>query len=105
MDLVVTYRERHRVSTEEDTNHDGRMDAWSSYTVVDGAELVSRVERDTDADGTRDVIETYTARKGRPELAKREEDKDGDGEPDVISVYEKGKLIRREIADPSLVPL
>ena len=29
----------------------------------------------------------------------------GDGTIDVTSIYEKGKLVRREITDPSLVPL
>ena len=46
-------------------------------------------------------------------LLRREEDKNGDGvidvtsfyEKDVTSFYEKGKLQRREISDPALVPL
>ena len=81
------------------------MDAWTRYQVVGDKEIMSRVERDTDGDGTRDVFETYEAAKGRPQLTKREEDKDGDGEVDVTSIYENGKLVRREIADPDLVPL
>jgi hypothetical protein len=35
----------------------------------------------------------------------REEDVTGDGKIDITSIYENGKLVRREIADPSLVPL
>jgi hypothetical protein len=105
MDLIVTYRKRQRVGSEEDTDHDGQMDTWTSYQVVRDKEAISRIERDTDADGTRDVFETYEAAKGRPQLTKREEDKDGDGQVDVISIYENGKLVRREISDPNLVPL
>jgi hypothetical protein len=106
MDLVVTYRDRNRVMTEEDSDRDGRMDSWTSYSVVEGKEVVSRIERDTNADGNRDVFETYKATsRGQPELAKREEDKDGDGKADVTSIYENGRLIRREISDPNLVPL
>jgi hypothetical protein len=105
MDLIVTYRKRQRVGSEEDTDHDGQMDTWTSYQVVRDEEAISRIERDTDADGTRDVFETYEAAKGRPQLTKREEDKDGDGQVDVISIYENGKLVRREISDPNLVPL
>jgi hypothetical protein len=29
----------------------------------------------------------------------------GDGSIDVTSVYEGGKLVRREVTDPGLVPL
>ena len=105
MDLIVTYRKRQRVSSEEDTDHDGRMDAWTSYRVVGDKELMSRLERDSDGDGKRDLFETYEAAKGRPQLTKREEDKDGDGRVDVTSIYENGKLVRREISDPNLVPL
>jgi hypothetical protein len=105
MDLTVTYRKRHRVSSEEDTDRDGRMDAWTSYQVIGDKEVMSRVERDTDGDGKRDVFETYEAANGRPQLTKREEDKDGDGQVDVTSIYENGRLVRREISDPDLVPL
>jgi len=38
-------------------------------------------------------------------LARREEDRNGDGTPDITSIYENGKLVRREISDPALVPL
>jgi hypothetical protein len=29
----------------------------------------------------------------------------GDGKVDVTSIYERGKLVRREISDPALMPL
>ena len=38
-------------------------------------------------------------------IARREEDVNGDGVADVKSIYEDGKLVRREISDPALVPL
>jgi len=104
-DLVVQYSDKQRVIAVEDTNRDGTMDSWTSYKVVDGNEIMSRIERDTDSDGKRDVFETYKPKEGRPELARREEDKDGDGNVDVTSVYENGRLKSRQMNDPNLVPL
>ena len=51
------------------------------------------------------MLETYVEQDGRAVLARREEDKNGDGEMDIKSIYENGRLVRREISDPSLVPL
>jgi hypothetical protein len=28
----------------------------------------------------------------------------GDGDVDIVSIYVQGKLVRREIADPALLP-
>lgn len=105
MDLVVRYRDRLRVSAEEDRDRDGRPDSWSTYQHVDGAELLSRLERDTNGSGKADLFETYLAVDGRASLVRREEDKDGDGNIDVTSIYENGRLVRREINDPALIPL
>jgi len=105
IDLIVIYKNRKRVSTAEDTDKDGAMDSWTEYDVVGEKEVISRIEKDTNSDGIRDVFEFYSTGNGRPELAKREEDKDGDGEVDIISIYENGRLVRREINDPNLVPL
>ena len=105
IDLIVIYKNRKRVSTAEDTDKDGTMDSWTEYDVVGEKEVISRIEKDTNSDGIRDVFESYSTGNGRPELAKREEDKDGDGEVDIISIYENGRLVRREINDPNLVPL
>ena len=52
-----------------------------------------------------DVFETYAILDGEPVLTKREEDKNQDGTIDITSIYENGKLVRREISDPSLMPL
>jgi hypothetical protein len=105
MDLVVRYRNRLRVSAQEDRDRDGRLDSWMTYQHVDGAELVERFERDTDGSGEADLFETYVAIDGKSVLARREEDKDGNGSIDVTSIYENGKLVRREISDPALIPL
>jgi antitoxin component YwqK of YwqJK toxin-antitoxin module len=104
-DLVVHYENRLRVRAEEDGDRDGRMDTWTTYTPFEGEELVARIERDTDGSGKVDLVETYGEIEGRATLTRREEDKNGDGEMDIKSIYENGKLVRREISDPSLVPL
>ena len=36
-------------------------------------------------------------------LSRKEEDLNGDGRIDVTSFYAKGKLVRKEVSDPSLV--
>ena len=71
----------------------------------DGVEMIARIEKDETGDGKPNVFETYKPVNGEAVLAKREEDKNGDGAIDVTSIYEKGKLVRREIADPNMVPL
>jgi hypothetical protein len=63
------------------------------------------VEKDETGDGEPNVFETYTAQNGKPLLTKREEDKNGDGNIDITSIYKDGKLVRREISDPNMVPL
>ena len=37
-----------------------------------------------------------------PVLTRREEDTNQDGTPDVISTYANGKLVKKEINDPSV---
>jgi hypothetical protein len=104
-DRVIHYRGRQRASSEEDENGDGRFDTWTTFQVVEGRELQVRVERDTQGRGKADVFETYEVKGGKAALAKREEDRNGDGAIDVTSVYQDGKLVRRVISDPSLVPM
>lgn len=105
IDRRVFYEQRRRTRAEEDRNRDGRMDTWTTYRVVNGDEVVARVESDSKGRGKPDVFETYDTQGGQTVLSKREEDVNGDGKIDVTSIYVKGKLVRREIADPSLVPL
>jgi len=104
-DLIVTYQDRVRVRVEEDRDLDGRFDHWTDYRAVGSRELVWRVERDTSGDGKIDLSEFFDTETGEPVIARREEDKNGDGEADVVSIYRNGKLVRREINDPDLVPL
>ena len=105
MDMLVTYEDRLRVRAEEDRNLDGRMDTWTTYQKHGGEEHIARVEKDTSGNGKADVFETYVMLDGRAVLARREEDKNGNGEIDITSIYENGKLVRREISDPALIPL
>jgi hypothetical protein len=105
VDLRIAYSDRRRSRAEEDQDKDGRMDTWRSYSVVGDVELVSRIERDRKGRGFADTFEIFEAVKGRAVLSRREEDLNGDGEVDVTSFYRDGKLIRREILDPDLVPL
>jgi hypothetical protein len=105
IDKVETYAGRHRSSAEEDRSHNGAMDTWTTYGVVDGREVVTRIERDSQDRGTPDIFETYETRDGETRLARREEDVNGDGSIDVISIYEDGKLVQRAISDEALSPL
>jgi hypothetical protein len=106
VDRIVRYQGRHLTRTEEDRDGNGQLDAWSDYAVDGGgAEVVVRVERDTKGDGKPDVFEDFEQQGGKTVLTRREEDLNQDGNADVISTYEKGKLLKREINDPSLMPL
>jgi len=105
VDRIVRYQARAIVSSEEDLDHDGRMDTWTRFATVEGKEVVARIEKDTTGDGKADTFETYEQIAGKAALKQRDEDKNGDGTIDVRSVYEDGKLKQREITDPALVPL
>lgn len=105
IDRVVVYENRHKVRSEEDRSLNGWMETWTFYQVVDGQEVVSRVERDSRDHGKADIFETYATRDGNSQLTRREEDINGDGTIDVVSVYEQGKLVQRAISDEALSPL
>ncbi len=105
IDRVVTYADKRRVKSEEDLSLNGSVDTWTTYAVVDGREVVSRVERDTHDDGKPDVVEIYETKGGETRIVRREEDLNRDGKPDVVSVYEKGRLVQRAISDEALAPL
>jgi hypothetical protein len=100
---IVHYRGRRLVSTEEDVDHDGRMDTWTTFEVDADRERIARIERDTNGDGKPDTFESYEQIAGRPVLVERDEDKNGDGHIDVRSLYQNGKLARREIGSPALL--
>ncbi len=105
VDKIETFEDRFRKRSEEDRSLNGSMDTWITYTVVDGQEVVAKVERDSRDRGKPDVFETYETRNGETRLVRREEDVNGDGSIDVISVYEDGKLVQRAISDEALSPL
>ncbi|NNL66222.1 MAG: hypothetical protein HKP30_08270 [Myxococcales bacterium] len=105
VDFRVTYRERRRVSSEEDADKNGQIDTWTTYAPDGDQDAVARIERDQVGDGRPDTFESYARKDGKTVLTKREEDKNGDGAIDIVSIYENGKLVRREISDPAMMPL
>ncbi|MGE4652134.1 MAG: hypothetical protein AAEJ53_14700 [Myxococcota bacterium] len=105
MNRIARYQDRLLVRDEEDLDGDGSMDRLTTYASVAGEEVAVRIERDSNSDGKMDLIEIYAAVSGPRTLLRREEDRDSDGQMDITSIYEKGRLVRREISDPALVPL
>ena len=105
IDRVVSYDGKRRVRSEEDLSFNGSMDTWTTYAVVEGREVVARVERDTQDAGKPDVFESFETSGGETRIVRREEDLNRDGKPDVVSVYEKGRLVQRAISDEALAPL
>ncbi len=105
IDLVIQYREGRRIESEEDTDRDGRTDTWTRYGLADGLETVTHIESDRTGRGFADTFESFETRGGKAILARREEDLDGDGSIDMVSIYRAGKLVRREILKPEVVPL
>lgn len=105
IDRLLFYARGALVRTEEDQDRDGNFDTWTTYQAANGQEFVARIERDQSGDGKRDFFEIYAFDGKQSLLSKREEDTNGDGGIDITSFYEKGKLVRREVTDPSLVPL
>ena len=88
-----------------ETHYARSGDVSIAYQVVGDEEIIARIERDKEGTGTPNVFETYEPADGKPQLARREEDVNGDGQIDIISVYENGRLVRREVSDPALMPL
>jgi hypothetical protein len=89
VDRVENYEHRQRVQLVEDANRDQRMDTWTTYRVVQGEEVVARIERDPQGRGKPTVFESYRAAPGKPVLEKREEDLDGDGVIDTTQEYQR----------------
>jgi len=105
IDRVETFSGRHRKRTEEDRSLNGQMDTWTTYRVIDGREVVARVERDSRDRGKPNILEIYETQGDETRLARKEEDMDGDGTADVVSTYEGGRLVQRAISDEALSPL
>ncbi len=105
IDLVIDYKKGHRAKAQEDTDRDGRPDTWTRYGMVDGREIVTQIEVDKSGRGFADTFEVFEPLGNKAVVSRREEDMDGDGEIDLVSIYRKGKLVRREILKPEVVPL
>jgi hypothetical protein len=100
IDRRVEYASRRRSVELEDRDFNGTMDFRTFY---DEREIPVRTELDTNEDGQTDVWEYYEGSDpANILLVRKEEDLDADGEVDVTSHYSKGKLVRKEISDPSL---
>jgi antitoxin component YwqK of YwqJK toxin-antitoxin module len=101
VDRRVEYTAGVREVEIEDANHDGVMDSHT-YFASNGVPV--RVERDKNQDGKTDVWEFFEGTDpARVVLVRKEEDSNGDGSVDVTSYYEKGKLVRKEVSDPSVL--
>jgi len=105
IDLEIEYERRRKKLALEDKDHDGRVDTWTTYGVSGGTEFVLRIERDKKGRGFADTFETFELAAGKAQLVRREEDVSGNGEIDIVSIYENGKLVRRQINDPDLLPM
>lgn len=105
IDKVEAYHNRHRVRMQEDRSLNGWMDTWTTYQVVDGREVVAKIERDSRDQGKPDVFETYETSEGETRISRKQEDINGDGKIDIVSTYENGRLVQRVISDEALSPL
>ena len=79
------------IGRRTDDNGDGQVDGWSSYK----AGVITRLERDANGDGFRDHVAYY--QNGR--LAREERDDDGDGRTDLISYYDANERVERTEED------
>ena len=78
--------------------------AWRCARSTVPGDVPVRAEIDRSGDGKPDVWEHYEGSAAtQVALARKEEDVNGDGNVDVTSYYSKGKLVRKEVSDPSLV--
>ncbi|HTO54451.1 MAG TPA: hypothetical protein VMR50_13790 [Myxococcota bacterium] len=101
IDRRIEYTNGKRTVEIEDTNLNGVMD---SRTYFNDKGVLVRVERDKNEDGKPDVFEYFEGTDpAKVVLVRREEDTNFDGVIDVTSYYEKGKLVRKEVADPNMV--
>jgi antitoxin component YwqK of YwqJK toxin-antitoxin module len=101
IDRRVEYADHRRSVEIEDRDFDGRMEMKTFYGPND---VPVRAEIDRNGDGKPDVWEYYEGDSANQvALTRKEEDVNEDGKIDVTSYYAKGKLVRKEVADPSLV--
>ncbi len=86
-DIVRTYNEKGESLHEEaDTNYDGRVDTWITFS----GGRIAKEEIDTDFNGTADVWKYYVA----GQLSRIQRDTNHDSRPDRWEFYNDGKLER-----------
>jgi antitoxin component YwqK of YwqJK toxin-antitoxin module len=101
IDRRVEYADRRRSLEIEDRDLDGKLETRTFYGPGD---VPIRAEIDKDSNGKPEIWEFYEgSAAAQVALARKEEDVNGDGKVDVTSIYKNGKLVRKEVSDPSLV--
>ncbi|MGC4092050.1 MAG: hypothetical protein QM756_30050 [Polyangiaceae bacterium] len=86
-DIVRTFNDKGEPLSElSDSNYDGKIDTWISFT----RGRVAKMQLDTAGRGSADETRFYVGGK----LSRAQRDTNQDGKPDVWEVYEEGKLQR-----------
>jgi hypothetical protein len=93
IDAWTSLRGGQVVGRRVDDNGDGQVDAWSTYR----GGVITRLERDTNNDGFRDRVALY--QDGR--LVREERDDDGDGRTDLITYFDANERVERTEEDAS----
>ena len=89
-DVVRTYTDKGEALNEvADTNFDGRIDTWITFTKG----RVSKLREDHNGDGQDDETRYYVA----GQLSRAQIDTNHDNKPDVWQIYDDGKLERRGV--------
>jgi hypothetical protein len=89
-DVVRTYTDKGDALNEvADTNFDGKMDTWITFTKG----RVSKLRVDHNGDGQDDETRFYVG----GQLSRAQIDTNYDGKPDVWEIYDDGKLERRGV--------
>jgi hypothetical protein len=89
-DVVRTYNDKGEALTEvADTNFDGKIDTWITFTKG----RVAKLRIDHNGDGRDDETKYYINGK----LTRAQIDTNFDGKPDVWEIYDDGKLERRGV--------
>ena len=86
-DVMRTFNDKGEAMREEaDTDYDGRVDSWATFS--NGR--VAKQELDTNQDGKADTWKFYLNGK----LSRIQRDTNHDGKPDVWEIYVRGRLER-----------
>ena len=89
-DVVRTYTDKGEALNEvADTNFDGKMDTWITFTKG----RVSKLREDHNGDGQDDETRFYVS----GQLSRAQIDTNYDSKPDVWEIYDDGKLERRGV--------